>query len=159
MAILKIHTDKDPILRKKSQQVENINKEIKKLINDMQSTLRVNRGVGLAAPQVGILQRIIILEYLPINPQYKISEKIPFMVIINPIIYWKSKKNCKIEEGCLSLPDIRDFVERPEMIKIKGQDEKGKKLDFTAKGFKARIIQHEVDHLDGILFIDYLKNQ
>lgn len=159
MAILKIYTDDASILREKSKPVLSFTKEIKKLINDMRQTMRFNHGIGLAAPQIGFLQRIIVMEYRVDNQRYKSKEIIPFFAIINPHIFWRSEKLCALEEGCLSLPSFRDVVQRPVAIKVRGLNEDGKKIEINAKGLKARVIQHEVDHLNGILFTDYLKEK
>lgn len=157
MSVLKIYTDDHPMLREKSQPVPSITKEVKQFIADMRQTMQIKQGMGLAAPQVGVLQRIIMFEYKPDNKRYLGYQAIPFGVIINPHIYWRSKKMCLFEEGCLSLPEIYEPITRPEAIKVSGLDAQGKKINIHAHDILARVIQHEVDHLDGILFVDYLE--
>jgi len=155
MPVLSIVTGANqPVLRSKCIPVVRITKDIKKLVQDMKVTMHYNHGIGLAAPQVGEGVRVIVYEY---RPEGKDREKIPFTVLINPVIYWYSKVVVAIDEGCLSLPDLRGVVSRPESIRVRGMNEQGKRVDYSAKGMHARIILHEVDHLDGVLFIDYLK--
>jgi peptide deformylase len=158
MAILPLVINDDPRLRKVSEPVVKITKEIKKLISNMQVTMRKHRGMGLAAVQVGSLYRIIIIEYTPHEKESK-REKIPFQVLINPEIYWKSKDEWGMDEGCLSCPGLRGPVIRSMTIKVKALSDQGKPFEFRATGLKARIIQHEVDHCDGILFIDFVPDE
>jgi len=143
MALLEIKKYPDPILKKKSYEVEKITNEIKKLIEDMAETMKKNNGVGIAAPQVGVLKRIIVIE----------TENgiVPF---INPKIIKKSKERETIEEGCLSFPGVFLKIKRPKEVEIEALNKEGKKI--KAKGLLARILQHEIDHLDGILLIDRL---
>ncbi|HOK00448.1 MAG TPA: peptide deformylase [Candidatus Pacearchaeota archaeon] len=143
MALLEIKKYPDPILKKKSYEVEKITDEIKKLIEDMAETMKKNNGVGIAAPQVGVLKRIIVIE----------TENgiVPF---INPKIIKKSKEKETMEEGCLSFPGVFLKIKRPKEVEIEALNKEGKKI--KAKGLLARILQHEIDHLDGILLIDRL---
>ena len=150
MAILPLVINKDPMLRTVSKPVAKIDKQIKKLIANMKTTMNKHHGMGLAAVQVGALYRIVIIEYDPSEKEKK-RERIPFQVLINPVIYWKSKETRKIDEGCLSVPYVRGVVVRPATIKVRALSEQGKPLDFRATDLKARVIQHEVDHCDGIL--------
>jgi len=141
--ILKIQTGQNnPILRKKSQPVKEITTDMKRLIFDMFQTMRVKDGVGLAAPQIGKSLRIIV-----VNAGYDIC-------IINPKIIKTSKEKEVQIEGCLSLPEIYVPVERYKEIEVEGLNEKGEKIKLKAKDLFARIIQHETDHLDGILIVD-----
>lgn len=139
--------DKNPILRQKSQPIEHLTKEVRDLIIQMKKNMENNNGVGLAAPQINVSLRVIICE---------VDNK--FYAFINPEIIKSSKKTSSIEEGCLSLPDIYGEVERPERIILKAINSNGKKIKLKAFGLLARVIQHEIDHLDGILFIDKAKN-
>lgn len=139
--------EKNPILRQKSQPVEHLTKEVRDLIIQMKTIMENNNGVGLAAPQINVSLRIIVFE---------LDNK--FYAFINPEIIKSSKETSSIEEGCLSLPNIYGEVERPEKIILKAIDSDGKKIKLKAFGLLARIIQHEIDHLDGILFIDKAKN-
>ena len=138
-----------PVLRQKSRALktdELQNKEIQQLILDMEKTMVEKDGVGLAAPQVGHNIRVIV-----INTQDGI------LALINPRILRKSWKKEILEEGCLSLPEIFGLVKRSAKVSLVALDKKGKKIKFQASGFFARVIQHEVDHLDGVLFIDKAK--
>lgn len=141
MAILEIKKYPDPILREKCQEVEKVTPEIKKLIEDMAETMEKNNGIGLAAPQVGVLKRVIVAE----------TEKGP-IGLINPAILKKSKEKILDEEGCLSFPKLFLKIPRWKKIEVTALDGNGKKI--KARGLVARILQHEIDHLDGILYID-----
>lgn len=118
------------------------------IISDMFDSMRETKGIGLSAIQIGIPQRIIIAEYKEVSPP------VPRTVLINPEITWFSKKEVFDEEGCLSIPDIYGMVRRPEKIKFRGLNELGEKIEGKTGGLLARIIQHEIDHLNGILFVD-----
>lgn len=132
------------ILRKKAEDIRDIrDSKIQSLIPDMVSTMKKNKGIGLAAPQVGRSIRLIVVN-LKHEP----------LVICNPKILWFSRKEEIGEEGCLSLPGVYGQVARSFKIKMEGQDKFGKKVKFKAEGLFARVLQHEVDHLDGVLIID-----
>ncbi|MFA5010297.1 MAG: peptide deformylase [Patescibacteria group bacterium] len=131
-----------------SKPVAKVTKETKQLVTDMFSEMHAGNGIGLSAPQLGVLQRIIIAEYK------EGKSPVPKTAIINPEITWVSKKQVLDEEGCLSFPNLYGMVKRPEKIKYRGLDENGKQVEGKATGLLARIIQHEYDHLDGILFIE-----
>lgn len=149
-----------PILREKSEELktEELQKEkIKQLILDMTKTMKEKDGVGLAAPQVGVSKRIIAIEIAADNPRYPGHSAVSSLVLINPKILKKSWKKEVMEEGCLSLPEIFGLVKRSVKITVVTLDRNGKKIKFRAAGFFARVIQHEVDHLDGVLFIDRAK--
>ena len=148
MALLDIKKFGDPVLRKRCEPVEKVTKEIKKLIVDMVQTMEKNNGVGLAAPQVGENKRIVVIK-TDIEGQ-------EFFELVNPKILKKSKETKKEEEGCLSFPKIFFKVERPKEIEVEGIDINGKKTKIKALGIMARVLCHEIDHLDGILFIDRL---
>jgi peptide deformylase len=139
--------EKNPILRQKSKFVEHLTKEVRDLIIQMKKIMENDNGVGLAAPQINVSQRIIVCN---------LDNK--FYAFINPGIVKSSKETSSIEEGCLSLPNVYGEVERPEKIILKAIDSDGKKIKLKAFGMLARVIQHEIDHLDGILFIDKAKN-
>ena len=144
MAIRTIRTEGDEILRKKSKKVEVIDEKITELIQDMIETLHRYDGVGLAAVQVGILKQILIKQD---------AEDGPILVIINPEIISKSGTQV-VEEGCLSFPNKFAKIERPEKIKVRALNEKGKKIEITGKGLLAQALSHEIDHLNGEVFID-----
>ncbi len=144
MAIRTIRTEGDEILRKKSKKVEVIDEKIIELIQDMIETLHKYDGVGLAAVQVGILKQIVIIQE---------AEDAPILVIINPEIISQSGTQV-VEEGCLSFPNKFAKIERPEKIKVRALNEKGKKIEITGKGLLAQALSHEIDHLNGEVFID-----
>ena len=150
MSIKKILTLPDPILRKESVLVEKVNDEIRKLLDDMLETMYAAPGIGLAAVQVGILRRVIVIDIS------KEEEKKNPLFLINPEIKFRSKNTSVYEEGCLSIPNQFAEVKRPSSCKVKFLDYNGKKKEISADGLLATCIQHEVDHLDGILFIDHL---
>ncbi|MBI4363578.1 MAG: peptide deformylase [Candidatus Doudnabacteria bacterium] len=141
---LKIITVPDPILTQKTDAVKKIDRSIFKLADDMIETCRKANGIGLAAPQIGKSVRLCIinLEHLGLAP----------FVLINPKIIKKSWKKIEMEEGCLSIPGIFGIVKRPEKITVKAINLTGEENSFDADGLVARVIQHEIDHLDGILF-------
>ena len=143
MAIRNIRIYGDPILRKISRPVKNINNNIRVLLDDMLETLENKKGLGIAAPQVGILKRVIIA----IDNQNKPIE------IINPEIIESSGVQ-KSNEGCLSVDNIHGVVNRPEFIKVKGLNKNGQEILINGEGRLATVLSHEIDHLEGILFID-----
>ncbi|MCR5506855.1 MAG: peptide deformylase [bacterium] len=147
----------DPILHQISEKVENITADLDDILNEMADIMGQFDGIGLAAPQVGILKRMIIIDAETIAREEKTSlpEK-RYLKIINPEIIEVSKETCLKEEGCLSLPTIYYTVERPEKITIKYFDESGKETKLSANGLLARCIEHEIDHLNGKIFIDYV---
>lgn len=143
MAILKIRTDEDPILRKKSREVDTFDGSLKQLIDDMYETMYDAEGVGLAAVQIGKLKRMLVID------DYEGSK----LVMINPK---RIKESGDVEalEGCLSVPERVGKVKRFETVKVEYQTADGEETEIEAEGFLARIIQHEMDHLDGILYTD-----
>ena len=140
----------DPILRKKSNILEKVDDELRILLDDMLETMYAAPGIGLAAVQIGILKRLIVIDIS------KDKEKKKPIFLINPEIIFKSKNTSIYEEGCLSLPGHFAEIERPEECQIKYIDYDGKKKEMKANGLLSTCIQHEIDHLNGILFIDYL---
>ena len=140
----------DPILRKKSERLEKVDDEIKKLLDDMLETMYAAPGIGLAAVQIGILKRLIVIDIS------KENEKKNPIFLVNPVIISKSTDTSVYEEGCLSLPGHFAEIERPAECKVEYIDYDGKKKEIKAKGLLSTCIQHEVDHLNGVLFIDYL---
>ncbi len=143
MAIRNIRTEEDPLLRKTSRPVKDINKNITTLLDDMHETLDTRNGLGIAAPQVGVLKRVIIVVD---NDDNKIE-------IINPEILEQSGSQINIE-GCLSVRDVRGNVDRPEFVKVKGLDRNGNQITVEGTERLATVLSHEIDHLNGILFID-----
>ena len=150
MSKRKIVIEPDPILRKKSDNVEDVDDELRKLLDEMLETMYSAPGIGLAAVQVGILKRVIVIDIL------KEKDKKNPLFLINPEIISKSKNTSIYEEGCLSLPGHFAEIERPAECLVKYIDYHGKEKEIKANGLLSTCIQHEIDHLNGILFIDYL---
>ena len=144
MAIRNIREDGDEILRKKSRKVEVIDEKIKTLVEDMLETMYKYNGVGLAAPQVGILKRVVVIDLYDNNGP---------LVLINPEIL-KEKGEQEVDEGCLSFPNQFAKIIRPAEVTVKFQDIEGNEVKLKAKELLAQAISHEVDHLEGILFVD-----
>lgn len=142
MALREIRLDGDPLLRKTSKEVTEINDRIRTLLDDMVETMIHANGVGLAAPQVGILRRILVID-IGEGP----------LKVINPVIIEEEGKVTDLE-GCLSIPGFSGTVERPERIKVKYMDENGQEKLIEAQGFMARAFCHEIDHLNGVLYTD-----
>jgi peptide deformylase len=145
MAVLEVRRYGDPILRQKARPVEEVTPEIRALIADMIETMHHEIGVGLAAPQVGATLRLLVMD----------DGKGVARALVNPEIT-ERRGSVVAEEGCLSIPGIFADVERSEWIHVKAADEEGKPLSVELRGFLARVVQHEMDHLDGILFVDRL---
>lgn len=137
----------DSVLRQSAEDVEVFDDELRRLIRDMFETMYVEEGIGLAAPQIGVSKRFFVMDVG--------EEGIRAQAIVNPVIVEESGSE-KAEEGCLSLPGLVGAVERATEIVVEGFDPEGKPLRFEASGLVARCIQHEIDHLDGVLFIDKL---
>ena len=150
MSIKGIITEPNKILRQISQPVEKVGKEEKILMDDMLDTMYAANGIGLAAIQIGIPKRIIVMDIT-----WGKGEKNP-MYFVNPVIKHKDKAKSVYEEGCLSVPNQFAEVERPKNCRVEYLDYEGKKKILEAEGLLATCIQHEMDHLEGILFIDYL---
>jgi peptide deformylase len=149
MTIRKILTEPDPFLRQISYEVEKVDDEIRKLMDDMLETMYEAPGIGLAAIQVGAPKRVIVIDLS------KEEEKRP-LYFVNPKVIVKSKNNSTYEEGCLSVPGQFAEVDRPNECHVSYLDYNGQKKELKAEGLLATCIQHEMDHLEGILFIDYL---
>ncbi len=150
MTILNIITEPDPVLRKKCSSVEKIDNNLKTLMDNMVETMYKAPGIGLAAVQVGILRRVVVIDVS------KDKENKRPLFLINPEITFFSENKSTYEEGCLSLPGQFAEIERPSECHLKYLDYNGKMKQLKAKGLLSTCIQHEIDHLNGILFIDYL---
>lgn len=148
MAYRQIKTYPDPILRKVCKPVENINDETRALCDDMVETMRLAHGAGLAANQVGISLQLCVLD-----PRGKKNDK-P-IILINPVIVERDSEEIS-EEGCLSFPKFYEFLKRSKNVLVKGINLKGEPFEMECEGFLARAIQHELDHLNGVLLIDHL---
>ena len=152
MAIQKILKMGDPRLYQSSEPVDEFKTpELEALINDMFDTMEANDGAGLAAPQIGIFQRVVIFS-VEANPRYPDAETVPRTILINPEIKRLGQETETGWEGCLSIPGMRGAVTRPSHIRYSGYDETGRRFMREVTGFHARVVQHEVDHLDGILY-------
>jgi peptide deformylase len=151
MAIRTIVTTPDPVLRRKAKKVTAVDKDVLALVEDMIETMRAAPGVGLAAPQVGVSQQIIVVEY-----GSEEDEEAPkkLFAMINPEIITVSEEMVEGTEACLSIPRIMGDVERHEKIVVRGMNRQGKMVKIKLSGWMARIFQHEIDHLEGILFTD-----
>jgi peptide deformylase len=157
MSLLKIARLGHPILRTLAEPVpaDRVSTpEFQKFIDDMVETMRDSDGVGLAAPQVFVSERVIVAEVRGPNPRYPDAAGIPLAVLVNPVIAGHGETKEPGWEGCLSLPDIRGQVPRWAAITVDALDRTGQPVKVEAAGFFARIIQHEIDHLDGVMFLD-----
>jgi peptide deformylase len=150
MTVKKILTEPNKLLRQISQPVEHVGNEEKKLMDDMLETMYAAPGIGLAAIQVGVPKRIIVMDISRDE-----TKKEP-MYFVNPVIKNKNSEKAKYEEGCLSVPEQFAEIERPSVCEVEYLDYDGNKQSLKAEGLLATCIQHEMDHLEGILFIDYL---
>jgi peptide deformylase len=150
MALRDIIILPDKRLRSVSKPVVGIDREIRTLVDDMFETMYKAPGIGLAAIQVAVPARVVVMDFA------KREEKSEPRVFINPEITWKSDEISRYEEGCLSIPDIHEDVERPARVKLKYLDLDGQPHETDADGLFATVIQHEVDHLNGVLFIDHI---
>ena len=147
MAILEILRYPHPLLKKRSKEVEKIDGKVKQLIHDMAETMYHASGVGLAACQVGIPQRVIVLDVSPID------SKQSFFALINPEII-SEEGEIEYEEGCLSVPDCVEKVKRKEKVRVKGISPEGKKMEISGEEILAIALQHEIDHMNGVLILD-----
>jgi peptide deformylase len=158
MAILDIKVIDEPVLRRKAKKVPKVTPELRQLIDDMVETMRAAPGVGLAAPQVGVSERVIVVEYAEDDDEDESAPppKKKLYTFINPEVIWASEEMVDGTEGCLSIPGWLGDVARHEAIAVKALNRSGQKVKINAEGWLARIFQHEIDHLDGVLYIDRL---
>jgi peptide deformylase len=147
MSVLKICTLPDPVLRQKAKRVANIDGSIQKLIDDMVDTMRANHGVGLAAPQIGVSLRIAVIEI----PESEV------ITMINPEVI-KREGERVVEEACLSVPGYYGEIKRSKVVKVKAQDRRGKQFRLRGEELLAQALEHETDHLDGVLYIDHIES-
>ncbi|MBC07639.1 peptide deformylase [Thalassospira sp.] len=150
MALREILIVPDPRLKKECAPVEEVNDEIKTLLDDMLETMYAAPGIGLAAPQIGVMKRVVVMDVSDDK------DKPEPLKLINPEIIWESEYTSVYQEGCLSIPEQYADVERPAEVGMRYMDENGKMHEIEADGLLATCIQHEIDHLDGVLFTDYL---
>ena len=155
MTLRTIVTLPDPVLRRKAHNITNFDKNLQVLIDDMVETMQDAPGVGLAAPQIGLSDRLIVVQYFEREEDEEIEDAPQkIWAVINPEIVKKSEETIMGVEGCLSIPGLVGEVERSTEILVKGLNRHGKPMKVKAKGWLARIFQHEVDHLNGVLFTD-----
>ena len=148
MTVRPLHVLGSPVLRQQAGAVRTVDDEVRKLVDDLFETMRAAKGVGLAANQIGVARRVAVVDVGDDDP--------PPLVLINPTILERSAERETAEEGCLSIPDIFGDVARPGRVVVEALDQDGQSFRVEARGYKARAIQHEIDHLDGILFLDHL---
>lgn len=148
MAKLKVYEYPHPVLKQKAEKVAGVDDELRQLFDDMLETMYAENGCGLAAPQVGISKRVVVIDIA-----HEGEEPAP-LYLANPEIIWSSDETEVCEEGCLSVPEMRAEVERPASVKIRYLDYHGNECEMLAEDFLAVAAQHELDHLDGILYID-----
>src|SRR5690606_38731352 len=141
MAVLKIELLGAPVLRQRAAEVEAVDDEVRRLVRDMFDTMYAANGQGLAAPQVGVSRRIIVVD-VP-------NSESPAFALINPRVVEQSKETSRVEEGCLSIPGVSEVVERPSKVVVEGLNTEGSPVRIEAHGDLARCLQHEIDHLDG----------
>jgi peptide deformylase len=149
---LEIHYLGDRVLRQPAKRVAKVDQSIRQLAQEMLQTMYTADGIGLAAPQVGINKQIIVIDCEPDNPEN------PPLVLINPVIKRFGRSLCDAQEGCLSIPGVYLDVRRPEEIEVAYKDENGRPQTIKATGLLSRAIQHEMDHLNGVMFVDRVEN-
>jgi peptide deformylase len=149
---LKLHYLGDRVLRQPAKRINKIDDEVRLLARQMLQTMYSEDGIGLAAPQVGINKQLIVIDCELDDPNA------PPYILINPVINKRSEQSCTIQEGCLSIPGVYMDVIRPEIIEVAYKDEYARPQKLTAEGLLARVIQHEIDHLNGVMFVDRVDN-
>jgi len=149
---LEIHYLGDKVLRGEAKRVAKVDDSIRELAKEMLTTMYSSNGIGLAAPQVAVNKQVVVIDTQPDNPAN------PPLVMINPTITKYGQETCSMEEGCLSIPNVYLEVQRPEQIEVSFKDEYGKPRKIKASGLLSRVIQHEMDHLKGVLFVDRVEN-
>jgi peptide deformylase len=143
-----LHLLGSPVLRQKAAAVAQVDDTVRGLVEDLFETMRAAKGVGLAANQIGVARRVAVVDIGDEDP--------PPLVLIDPVIVERGEEDETAEEGCLSIPEIFGDVVRSERVVVEALDQEGRRYRAEARGYKARAIQHEIDHLDGILFLDHL---
>jgi peptide deformylase len=144
-ALAHVRTYGDPVLRSEARAIEVFDDRLREQVAKMAAIMNDSLGIGLAATQVGVLQRVLV---------YRVEHESPVNALINPVLEWSSKDEEILEEGCLSLPGVHVDVERPIYVRVRAQDAAGEPIVVEASGLEARVIQHEMDHLDGVLILD-----
>ncbi|CCI38903.1 MULTISPECIES: peptide deformylase [Microcystis] len=149
---LELHYLGDRVLRQPAKRIAKVDDSIRQLAREMLQTMYSSNGIGLAAPQVAVNKQLIVIDCEPDKPEN------PPLILINPQIIGYSPELCKAEEGCLSIPDVFLDVIRPQALEVSYKDEQGKPRKLQANGLLARVIQHEMDHLNGVMFVDRVDN-
>ena len=149
MAIRPVRLYGDPVLRRKALPVAGVDDTVRELIADMRDTMHAYHGVGLAANQIGVLQRVLVVD-IPVDEDTRVR-----VALVNPELDQRVGAESG-EEGCLSIPGLYEEVRRAQRVRVRGLDEHGQPVEFVAEGYLARALQHELDHLDGVLFVDRL---
>lgn len=150
MAVRPIVMMGDPVLRAEAEDVTSFDDDLRTLVRDMFETMYHAEGIGLAAPQVGVSKRILVLD-LRLEDQPEVR-----MALVNPSITWESDDLDKQTEGCLSIPGLEELVARPWAVRVEGFDPNGNAVSVEAEDLFSRVLQHEIDHLEGVLFLDHL---
>jgi len=151
VSIREIRIYGDPVLREKAAPIADVDDEVREIAGDMLDTLADAEGVGLAGPQVGVSRRIIVVHPPPPVPDEVREEP---RVLLNPEIVEKGGPVVAAEEGCLSIPEVYETVRRPDRVRVRAKDLEGREIEISVEGMASRILQHEIDHLDGVLFVD-----
>ena len=151
MAVREIRILGDPVLREPAEEVAELDQEVQTLVKDMLETMYLAEGIGLAAPQVGVSLRVIVVDL-----RHSDEDGLGPLALINPKVVESGKKKGKGPEGCLSIPGMEEVVERPEKVRVEGLNPDGEFVSMEVSGLISRALQHEIDHLDGVLFIDRL---
>jgi len=150
MAVREVVLMGDPVLRTEAAPVERFDDELRALVRDMFETMYLAEGIGLAAPQVGISKRVLVVDLRREDePEHRVA-------LVNPKVVWVSDEKDKQPEGCLSIPGLEEVVERPWAVRIEGFDPTGNEIVVEADELFSRALQHEIDHLDGVLFLDHV---
>lgn len=149
---LQLHYLGDRVLRQPAKRINKVDDEVRQLAKEMLQTMYSEDGIGLAAPQVGVHKQLIVIDCELDNPAT------PPLILINPTVKQQSRDVCVIQEGCLSIPGVFLDVTRPEVIEVSYKDENGRPQKLIAKGLLSRVIQHEMDHLNGVMFVDRVDN-
>jgi peptide deformylase len=151
MSVREIRIMGDPVLREPAVEVEELDDEVRELVQDMLETMYHAEGIGLAAPQVGVSRRVIVVDLRDSD-----EDEVGPIALINPQVTESGRKTDRSPEGCLSIPGMEEVVERPESVTVEGLTPEGEGVTLEVSGLLSRALQHEIDHLDGILFIDRL---
>lgn len=153
MTVLKLYEYPEPVLKKKAEKVTKVDADVQKLLDDMLETMYASAGVGLAAPQIGVSKRIVVIDVEQEDDDNGVKSGNP-LFLVNPEIIWRSEDKVCGEEGCLSVPKQRAEVERNAQVKVRYLDYNGNEQEILGDGLLAVCLQHELDHLDGVLYID-----